>query len=173
MQGQWLVSEGEGRLWLTISLLCFEVCFNGQRSSFSLLDSSIPSLICLAFQFCFLSWQILELYLYPSFWSENLPTHLLGFSTSILEFLLCLFPGYFLWHDLQNLLFLPVDPSSSSCFSVPNAWLIQAWSWTLGSYSVLPPCSTGSYFPFILYRWSQLPPKTHLARNALHLGLFL
>lgn len=157
MQGQWLVAGGEGRLELTMSLPCTEECFNGQRSSFRLLDSSIPSLIYLASQFYYLSWQILELYLYPSFWLENLPTHLLGLSTSMPEFLLCLFPGSFIWHDLQNLLFLPVDPALH-----PDNWLIQAWACTLESYLVHSPFSTDSHFPFILYR-SQLPLKTHLA----------
>lgn len=152
-----MVAEGEGKLELTISFPCIEECFNGQRSSFSLLDSSIPRHVCLAFQFCYLSWQILELCLYPSFWSENLPTHL-GLSTSASEFLLCLFPCSFLWHDLQNLFFLPVDPALH-----PDNCLIQASSCTLGSYLVHPPCSTDSHFAFILYRWSQLPLKTHLA----------
>lgn len=100
---------------------------------------SIPSLICSVLQFCLLSQHILLSYLYPSFWSENL--HIPSQDVYINSWV-----PPFPFSRIFCLVCVPECAcsswrlhSSSSCFSVPNTWLIQAWSSKSVFYPVTSP----------------------------------
>lgn len=113
-----------------------EVCFNGHRSSYDLLESfhtqsHLPCLPVVSFP----SRYFLPTCFHP-FGQKIYLLLLLRLSTSIPEFLLSLFPGYFVWCGLQNLLVLPEafapHPAASQYLTLgssrpglPSQYLIQ------------------------------------------------